>query len=139
MLCGPIREFVDCPMAMYCPYILYQTKSTHKLRCVFVSVQKPTITRDTDYCEGRTITRDTDHCSGGACCRCVGFVLECSRLSENWEISLNAQSVFPSKGSFHLSSARSKNYARDRAISLSDCSARRNELGPGSIEFTTCF
>ena len=35
LLCGPIREFVDCPMAMYCTYKLYQTKSTHKPRFVF--------------------------------------------------------------------------------------------------------
>jgi hypothetical protein len=38
-----------------------------------------------------------------------------------------------------MSGPRSMNYARHRAISLSDCSARHNELDPGSIEFATCF
>ena len=83
--------------------------------------------------------RGTQIIVAGARCRCVDLVLESSRLSKNWEISLNAQPLFPSKGSSHLSDARSANYARHRAISLSDCSANRNELDPGSIEFATCF
>jgi len=52
----------------------------------------------------------------GARCRCVGLVLEGSCLSKNWEISLNAQPLFPSKGSSDMSGARSTNYARHRAI-----------------------
>jgi hypothetical protein len=38
-----------------------------------------------------------------------------------------------------MSGARSTTYDRHREILLSDCSARRNELDPGSIEFATCL
>ncbi len=38
-----------------------------------------------------------------------------------------------------MSGPRSTNYARQQAISLFDCSARHNELDPGSMEFATCF